>query len=241
MILTGSAAKGAVSLMLVGSLLTACGQNDTSTDEKKENMALEEMTLEKVAVKSPPKSISEEQSLLLEKRYISKRKPTIPEEKLNITAKAIHSEKKTMVAKKNSQGKRKSLLNKRTSDIDQDPVMKKTATASYSTSSEKRAIHSFVANISAYTASADEGTAGGRTASGRKAREGRTIAMSRHIPIGTKVRIEGLPGVYVVEDRGGAIQKNRVDLFVGSKAEARTWGRQNREVYIIEWGNGKVD
>ncbi|WCK54945.1 3D domain-containing protein [Aneurinibacillus sp. Ricciae_BoGa-3] len=116
-----------------------------------------------------------------------------------------------------------------------------TASPKKRASSKKTSMYSFVANISAYTASADEGTAGGRTASGRIATEGRTLAASRHLPLGTKVRIEGLPGTYVVEDRGGAISGNNIDLFVGSKTEASKWGRQNRKVYISEWGSGKVD
>lgn len=52
----------------------------------------------------------------------------------------------------------------------------------------------------------------GVTAMGTKATEGRTIAMDKRFPFGTKVYIEGL-GVRIVEDRGGAIKGNRIDVY----------------------------
>lgn len=52
----------------------------------------------------------------------------------------------------------------------------------------------------------------GKTAMGTMAMEGRTIAMDKRFPFGTKVYIEGL-GVRIVEDRGGAIKGNRIDVY----------------------------
>ena len=54
--------------------------------------------------------------------------------------------------------------------------------------------------------------ASGRTASGTKATAGRTIAAPSNFKFGTKLLINGKE--YVVEDRGGAIKGNRIDLFV---------------------------
>ena len=64
--------------------------------------------------------------------------------------------------------------------------------------------------------------ASGRTASGTKATAGRTIAAPSNFKFGTKLLINGKE--YVVEDRGGAIKGNRIDLFVNTHSEALRWG-----------------
>jgi 3D (Asp-Asp-Asp) domain-containing protein len=57
---------------------------------------------------------------------------------------------------------------------------------------------------------------GKKTASGTKPEKGRTIAADKRIlPEGTKVRIEGYPGIYVVEDKGGGIKGYKVDIYTG--------------------------
>lgn len=50
------------------------------------------------------------------------------------------------------------------------------------------------------------------TASGVMPTEGRTIAADPSIPFGTKIMIDGI--VYTVEDRGGQIKGNHIDIFV---------------------------
>ena len=62
----------------------------------------------------------------------------------------------------------------------------------------------------------------GRTASGTKATAGRTIAAPKNFKFGTKLKINGKE--YTVEDRGGAIKGNRIDIFVGSHSAALRWG-----------------
>ena len=57
---------------------------------------------------------------------------------------------------------------------------------------------------------------------GTKATAGRTIAASGKFAFGTKLNING--HTYTVEDRGGAIQGNKIDIFVNSHAEALAWG-----------------
>ena len=66
----------------------------------------------------------------------------------------------------------------------------------------------------------------GITASGRRAKAGRTIAVDPDvIPLGTRVYIEfpssysSLNGIYVADDTGGAINQNRIDVFFGEDAE----------------------
>lgn len=78
------------------------------------------------------------------------------------------------------------------------------------------------------------GSYGNTTASGTTPSVNRTVAMGRNIPFGTKIRIGNDPTVYTVEDRGGAIGKNNVDVFVGSHSEAMNKGRYSAPVYIVE-------
>ena len=76
------------------------------------------------------------------------------------------------------------------------------------------------------------GKSTGRTASGRMAKVGRTIAAPRTFSFGTKLSINGKE--YVVEDRGGAIKGNRIDLYVGSHSEALRWGVRYLPVKIVK-------
>lgn len=73
------------------------------------------------------------------------------------------------------------------------------------------------------------GKTNGITASGTKATAGRTIAMPKGYAFGTKIEIQG-KGIYTVEDRGGAIQGNKLDIYFNTHQEALNWGR--RTVYI---------
>ena len=78
------------------------------------------------------------------------------------------------------------------------------------------------------------GSYGNTTASGATPSVNRTVAMGRNVPFGTKIRIGNDPTVYTVEDRGGAIGRSDVDVFVGSHSEANRRGRYNAPVYIVE-------
>lgn len=74
----------------------------------------------------------------------------------------------------------------------------------------------------------------GITATGTQVQEGRTIAADWNVlPPGTVVQIEGLPGNYVVEDRGGAVNGQHIDLYVADLDRAQAWGRQTRHVTIV--------
>lgn len=76
------------------------------------------------------------------------------------------------------------------------------------------------------------GKSDGITASGEKAIEGVTVAADTDVlPFGTKVIIDG--NTYTVQDRGGAIKGNRIDLYFDSHQEALNFGRQTKEVTIL--------
>ncbi|MCA0972726.1 ubiquitin-like domain-containing protein [Halobacillus litoralis] len=53
------------------------------------------------------------------------------------------------------------------------------------------------------------------------------------IPLGTRVWVEGY-GYAVAGDTGGAINGNRIDLFVPSKSKALSFGRRNVKVKVLD-------
>lgn len=74
------------------------------------------------------------------------------------------------------------------------------------------------------------GKTNGITANGSHATANHTIAAdTRNLPFGTQVVINGQ--VYTVEDRGGAIKGNRIDIFFASHQEALVYGRRTVNVY----------
>lgn len=70
-----------------------------------------------------------------------------------------------------------------------------------------------------------------KTASGTVPLAGRTIGVDPDvIPFGTTIVINGRE--YIAEDRGGAINGNRIDIFFTGHDEALEFGRQTAEVFI---------
>lgn len=76
------------------------------------------------------------------------------------------------------------------------------------------------------------GKSTGRTASGTQATAGRTVAASSKFAFGTKLNIGG--NIYTVEDRGGAINGNKIDIFVNSHSEALQWGVKYLPVSVVQ-------
>ena len=72
----------------------------------------------------------------------------------------------------------------------------------------------------------------GITASGTRATAGRTIAASSQFSFGTKLLING--NVYIVEDRGGAIKGNKIDIYMNTHAEALAWGVKYLPVQVAQ-------
>ena len=75
------------------------------------------------------------------------------------------------------------------------------------------------------------GKSTGITASGTVAKAGRTIAAdTSRFGFGSKLVING--HTYTVEDRGGAINGNRIDIFFSSHSKALEWGVRYCDVYV---------
>lgn len=73
--------------------------------------------------------------------------------------------------------------------------------------------------------------ADGITASGYKLQNGsKVIAAPADIPFGTKIYVPGY-GLATVEDRGGSIKGNRLDVYFQTHKEALEWGRR---IVIVE-------
>ena len=75
------------------------------------------------------------------------------------------------------------------------------------------------------------GKTDGITASGAKAKANHTIAADISLlPFGTIVEIDGIE--YTVEDIGGAVKGNHIDIFFDTHEEALQFGKQKAEVYL---------
>lgn len=88
-------------------------------------------------------------------------------------------------------------------------------------------------NASAYTAA--EGHE--KTASGALAKAWYTVAAGSGYPMGTIIYIPHFAnqpngGWFVVQDRGGAISNNKIDIYMNTYNECITFGRRNIECYI---------
>ncbi len=71
----------------------------------------------------------------------------------------------------------------------------------------------------------------GQTASGTMARPGTIAADTRLYPFGTIMYVPGY-GYGRVEDRGGAIRGQKLDLFYRTHQQALQWGRQHKDVKV---------
>lgn len=89
-------------------------------------------------------------------------------------------------------------------------------------------------NASAYS-SAETGNK--NTASGAKPTAWYTVAAGKGLPMGTVIYIphfanQANGGWFVVQDRGGAISNNKIDIYMNTYNECVTFGRRNLECYI---------
>ena len=93
-------------------------------------------------------------------------------------------------------------------------------------------------NTSAYCACKSCcGKTTGITSSGAKASAWYTIAAGKAYPVGTVIYIpyfKNKPngGWFVVQDRGGAISNNKIDIFMGTHSQALQFGRRSLECYV---------
>ncbi len=84
------------------------------------------------------------------------------------------------------------------------------------------------------------GKTNGITASGAPASQWYTLAAGSVYPIGTVIYIPYFKdkpngGWFVVQDRGGAISSDRLDIFYDSHGEALQFGRRYLECYVYEF------
>lgn len=86
------------------------------------------------------------------------------------------------------------------------------------------------ASLGTYEITAYEWT-GNPCANGCYPTEGYTVACN-DLPFGTTVYIDGV-GYRVVEDRGGG-GYGWIDIYLGDVSSCYEWGRQYREVWIVE-------
>ncbi len=113
-------------------------------------------------------------------------------------------------------------------------------------SSRGGGIHSQIFTVTAYSPNEEStGKAPGhplykRTATGTTTTEGRTIAADFQVlPPGTVVWIEGI-GRRVVEDCGGAVKGNHIDLYFESASAAVKFGRQRLKVTVLQKGDTRT-
>ena len=70
------------------------------------------------------------------------------------------------------------------------------------------------------------------TANGSTPKANHTIAADPKYPFGTKLLINGI--IYTVEDRGGAIHNNILDIYFNTYNECINFGRKTVKVYLIK-------
>ena len=91
-----------------------------------------------------------------------------------------------------------------------------------------------VVYVSATAYSAYDPGNGHYTASGTRLRRGVIAVDPSFIPLGTRVYIPGY-GEAVAEDTGGSIVGNIIDIAFDTHEEAIEFGRQDLEIYILEY------
>ncbi len=78
----------------------------------------------------------------------------------------------------------------------------------------------------------------GRTRSGAYVRRGVIAADPRVLPLGSVVEVKAgdWSGTYTVQDTGGRIKGNIIDVWVPSTKEARKFGRRSIKLHVLRFG-----
>lgn len=81
----------------------------------------------------------------------------------------------------------------------------------------------------------------GRTASGRFVAKGLIAADPRHLPLGSRVRLEAgsYSGEYLVADTGTLVRGRRIDIWTPSSREAMRFGRRTVKLTVLSLGGKK--
>ena len=82
----------------------------------------------------------------------------------------------------------------------------------------------------------------GRTASGRMVAKGLIAADPRHLPLGSRVRLEAgaYSGEYLVADTGGLVRGRRIDIWTPSTREAMRFGRRTVKLTVLSYGGRRA-
>jgi rare lipoprotein A len=77
--------------------------------------------------------------------------------------------------------------------------------------------------------------------SGAYVRRGAIAADPRVLPLGSVVHLKAgtYTGLYTVQDTGSAIKGKRIDVWMGSSREARSFGRQNVRLTVLKYGGNR--
>ena len=78
----------------------------------------------------------------------------------------------------------------------------------------------------------------GRTASGRPVAKGLIAADPRHLPLGSRVRLDAGPytGEYLVADTGTMVRGRRIDIWTPTSREAMRFGRRTVKLTVLSLG-----
>ena len=81
----------------------------------------------------------------------------------------------------------------------------------------------------------------GRTASGRMVAKGLIAADPRHLPLGSRVRLEAgaYSGEYLVADTGSMVRGKRIDIWTPTSREAMRFGRRPVKLTVLSLGGKK--
>jgi len=81
----------------------------------------------------------------------------------------------------------------------------------------------------------------GETASGVQTRRGIVAADPDVLPLGSRIRVEGLAGghngTYDVQDTGSAVKGRIIDIFMADCRAAKRFGRQTARVQVLRVGD----
>jgi 3D (Asp-Asp-Asp) domain-containing protein len=78
----------------------------------------------------------------------------------------------------------------------------------------------------------------GRTASGRLVAKGLIAADPRHLPLGSRVRLQAgaYSGEYLVADTGTLVRGRRIDIWTPTSREAMRFGRRTVKLTVLSLG-----
>jgi 3D (Asp-Asp-Asp) domain-containing protein len=81
----------------------------------------------------------------------------------------------------------------------------------------------------------------GRTASGKPVAKGLIAADPRHLPLGSRVRLEAgdYSGEYLVADTGTLVRGKRIDIWTPTSREAMRFGRRTVKLTVLSLPNRK--